>query len=211
MSDCTVGMPKDVTDEVMSDAHAHGAPLCAGSAVGGEKGNAQTVLSGWLALCELSIITHDVLLSLYTPRTGSGTGAGGSGSASGNGDSRARKAAPEYKDMATLSKRLDEWIEDTPVALRTLQNPYKWQAALVQLGTHDVRLYILKPFLFDPQWRKILEPQCIDHAKKGLQTTTELFADGHLNDMVFVLQQGFMSTSTFMVSLDPLRLLCSRP
>lgn len=110
------------------------------------------------------------------------------------------KQSPEYKDMALLSKRLDEWVADTPPQLRTLQSPYKWQAGILQLGTHDVRLYILKPFLFDQYLRKMLHTQCVDHAKEGLRSIVELFDDGQLLDIVFPVQQGFMSMCTFMVS-----------
>ncbi len=219
LSDCTVRLPKDATDDAMNDAATR-------FSVVQESGvETQTVLTGWIALIKLCIIIQDgecmpsscsiryietaadwlyahnlpVVLALYSPRWRQEL------TREKNTDYvqnlKQPKQSPEYKDMALLSKRLDEWMADTPEQLRTLQSPYKWQAGILQLGTHDCRLYILKPFLFDPILRRVLHTQCVEHAKSGLQVIIELFDEGQFaQDIVFPMQQGFMSTCTFMVS-----------
>ncbi|KDN52760.1 hypothetical protein K437DRAFT_292866 [Tilletiaria anomala UBC 951] len=193
VSDCTVRLPKDVTDDAMTDAHARSISLK------DKESGTQTVMSGWISLIRLGFIVQDVVLALYSPRWRQEVTQEKHKDYVQN--LSKTKQLPEYKDMALLSKRLDEWIADTPAHYRTPQSPYKWQAGILQMGTHDIRLYILKPFLFDPYLRKMLHVQCIDHSKEGLKTIVDLFEDDHLADMVFVMQQGFMSTCTFMITV----------
>jgi hypothetical protein len=178
-------------------------------------------------MVKLNLLVHDVVKILYSHRRTSGQpdwlahpGVGpvdsggeqdgsreddkaGEGSKDkGKGTKASSLKKPEYKAMAQLCKRLDEWVAETPEHLQDLStSPYKLQAGIVSCARHDIRLYILKPFLPDPFLYNMLRPQCTAHARACLTTVLDLYEGGHLNNMVFVFTQAFMSSVTFLLTV----------
>ncbi|PWN21734.1 hypothetical protein BCV69DRAFT_281663 [Microstroma glucosiphilum] len=184
------------------------------------------VASGFRHMVKLNLLVHDVVKILYSHRRTSGqpdwlahpgvgpVDSGGEQDSSrdddkGEGSKGKNKGAkssslkkPEYKAMAQLCKRLDEWVAETPEHLQDLAtSPFKLQAGIVSCGRHDIRLYILKPFLPDPFLYNMLRPQCTAHARACLTTVLDLYEGGHLNNMVFVFTQAFMSAVTFLLTV----------
>ncbi|PWN47701.1 hypothetical protein IE53DRAFT_390176 [Violaceomyces palustris] len=188
LSDCDVRLPLCVEDSALMQAEA-GGPIPSPP-----NANAK-VMSGFIHLIKLNILVQDVVQTLYSPRWQKQNAMKKTGQTS------QVRAAPEYKDMALLSKRLDEWVAATPEHARTLDGPFKLQAGILQCGTHDIRLYILKPFLEHPYLRQMLYPQCIFHARECLKVIIELYEGSHISDLVFIFQQAFMSTGTFMITV----------
>ncbi|EST07534.1 Zn(2)-C6 fungal-type DNA-binding domain protein [Kalmanozyma brasiliensis GHG001] len=193
LSDCDVKVPLEIDDDVLFKYESGGpipppAPRSAS--------DKPIVMSGFVHMIKLNVIVQDVVHVLYTPRwrqDGSGRG-----KLPGNAKQR---AMPEYKDMVILSKRLEEWVAETPSHLRSIESPFRLQAGLVQCGTHDIRLYILKPFLEHSALRKMLHPQCVFHARECLRVVIALHEGDHMSDLVFIFQQAFMSTATFMITV----------
>ncbi|CAO1630399.1 unnamed protein product [Parajaminaea phylloscopi] len=104
--------------------------------------------------------------------------------------------------MTTLCEKLDRWVEEIPDHLRKLESsPFKLQAGIILCGAHDVRLYILKPFLADEAIHRRMHSQCATHARICLRTVVELYEGDHLRDMVFVFMQAFMSAATFLLTV----------
>ena len=208
LSDCDVKLPLEVDDDTLFNAEG-GGPIMA------KPVTKPIVMSGFIHMIKLNVLVQDVVHTLYGPRwrsehgfskshaqgQASSTGsAGGTGASIASGAGRMRQS-PEYKDMAILSKRLDEWVAETPAHLRSLDSPFKLQAGIVQCGTHDIRLYILKPFLNHAALRKMLHPQCSYHARECLKVVIELYEGDDVTDLVFIFQQAFMSTATFMITV----------
>lgn len=191
-----------------------------------------TVASGFRHMVKLNLVVHDVVQTLYTQRKAGSLpewhahpGLGPMAMTrddikkdedeeerededddEGEGEDKEKDTAtiknPEYKAMALLCRRLDDWVAETPEHLRDPStSPYKLQAGIVSCGTHDIRLYILKPFLPDPFLYKMLHPQCVYHARACLQTVIDLYENGHLNNMVFIFTQAFMSSVTFLLTV----------
>lgn len=137
--------------------------------------------------------------------------------------SSASKVVPSYKDMTILSKRLDEWSAEVPVFLRDVRtSPFPAQACYVIVGRNNIRLYILKPFLYDFKasfpsvasgrtgsgsqedgsiLRKMLLPQCTRHARSSLWALKNLHEDVGVPLYFFILHQGFLSASTFLMTV----------
>ncbi len=153
-------------------------------------------MSGFIHMIKLNVLVQDVVHVLYSPRWRQDGAARGKPPIN-----PAQRAMPEYKDMVILSKRLEEWTAETPSHLRSIDSPFKLQAGLVQCGTHDIRLYILKPFLEHSALRKMLHPQCVFHARECLRVVIALHEGDHMSDLVFIFQQAFMSTATFMITV----------
>ncbi|EPQ26572.1 uncharacterized protein PFL1_05893 [Pseudozyma flocculosa PF-1] len=187
LEDCDVRMPLDIDDDTLAQFE-DGGPI-----VVTQPPEGPTITSGFIHMIKLNILAKDIVSILYTQRW--------RGEAGRKPPHNVTRHAPDYKDMAQLSKRLDQWVADTPEHLRTLDSPYKLQAGLVQCGTHDIRLYILKPFLDHAALKKILHPQCSHHARECLKVVLELYEGGHVTDLVFIFQQALMSTATFMITV----------
>lgn len=125
--------------------------------------------------------------------------------------------------MTILSKRLDEWIAEIPVFLRDVKkSPYPSQACYILVGRNNIRLYILKPFLYDYRaalppatsqrtptngtadssiLRKMLLPQCTSHARSSLWALHDLHEVVGVPINFFILHQGFLSSSTFIMTV----------
>ncbi|KAN0063305.1 Gypsy retrotransposon integrase-like protein 1 [Thecaphora frezii] len=190
LEDCDVKLPLDIDDEVLA-RYEHGGPIVV------EKiSDMPTVMSGFIHMIKLNTLVYDVIHTLYPQRWRQSVA--GKKLAQVGGKVR---QGPDYKDMAMLSKRLDQWVAEMPEHLRTLDSPYKLQSGLLQCGAHDVRLYILKPFLDHAALKKILHPQCSHHARECLKVVLELHEGGHVTDLVFIFQQALMSTATFMITV----------
>lgn len=175
-------------------------------------------VAGFIHLIKLNVIVQDVINDLYAPRWRTDVGQQGK---VGPTLKTQQKSTATYKDMMILSKRLDDWVADIPGHLQSIEtSPYKLQAGILQCGRHDVRLYILKPFLqdFKPSFphpidrgmaaphegsilKKMLMPQCASHARECLRLLAVLTEQGHLTHMVFVMQQAFLSAATFMLTV----------
>lgn len=194
LSDCDVKLPLEIDDVTLFHYEA-GGPIPA-PAPRIEK-DEPIPMSGFIHMVKLNVIVQDVVHVLYTPRWRQDGGGRGKATA----DPKQR-AMPEYKDMVILSKRLEEWVAETPAHLRSVENsPFRLQAGIVQCGTHDIRLYILKPFLDHSALRKMLHPQCVFHARECLRVVIALHESDHMSDLVFIFQQAFMSTATFMITV----------
>ncbi|KIS70386.1 uncharacterized protein UMAG_01556 [Mycosarcoma maydis] len=193
LSDCDVKLPLEIDDEVLFQYETGGSipPVPARTA-----SDKAIVMSGFIHMIKLNVIVQDVVHVLYSPRWRQD----GAGRGKLPADSKQR-AMPEYKDMVILSKRLEEWVAETPMHLRSIDSPFRLQAGLVQCGTHDIRLYILKPFLEHSALRKMLHPQCVFHARECLRIVIALHEGDHMSDLVFIFQQAFMSTATFMITV----------
>ncbi|KAJ1038280.1 hypothetical protein NDA10_007647 [Ustilago hordei] len=193
LSDCDVRLPLEMDDETLFQYEAGGRlptpPLRTAS-------DKPIVMSGFVHMIKLNVIVQDVVHLLYSPRWRQDGGGGGKPPAN-----RKQRAMPEYKDMVILSKRLEEWVGQTPRHLGSIESPFRLQAGLVQCGTHDIRLYILKPFLEHSALRKMLHPQCVLHARECLRVVIALHEGDHMSDLVFIFQQAFMSTATFMITV----------
>ncbi|SNX83341.1 related to transcriptional activator Mut3p [Melanopsichium pennsylvanicum] len=193
LSDCDVKLPLEIDDDVLFQYEQGGRIPTPPARTASDK---PIVMSGFIHMIKLNVIVQDVVHVLYSPRwrqDGSGRGKPPA--------NPEQKAMPEYKDMVILSKRLEEWVADTPSHLRSIESPFRLQAGLVQCGTHDIRLYILKPFLEHSALRKMLHPQCVYHARECLRVVIALHEGDHMSDLVFIFQQAFMSTATFMVTV----------
>ena len=193
LSDCDVKLPLEIDDDVLFQYEAGGpipppAPRSAS--------DKPIVMSGFVHMIKLNVIVQDVVHVLYSPRWRQD--GGGRGKPPTNPKQR---GMPEYKDMVILSKRLEEWVAETPSHLRSIESPFRLQDGLVQCGTHDIRLYILKPFLEHSALRKMLHPQCVFHARECLRVVIALHEGNHMSDLVFIFQQAFMSTATFMITV----------
>ncbi|TKY86712.1 hypothetical protein EX895_004352 [Sporisorium graminicola] len=193
LSDCDVKLPLEIDDDLLFQYEAGGAiPAPPARSASDEP----IVMSGFIHMVKLNVIVQDVVHVLYSPRwRQDGTGRGKLPAHS------KQRAMPEYKDMVILSKRLEEWVAETPAHLRSIDSPFRLQAGLVQCGTHDIRLYILKPFLEHSALRKMLHPQCVFHARECLRVVIALHDGNHMSDLVFIFQQAFMSTATFMITV----------
>lgn len=109
---------------------------------------------------------------------------------------------PEYRAMAQLCKRLDEWVSGIPEHLSSpATSPYKLQAGIIACARYDIRLYILKPFLPDQYLYKMLHPQCVSNARSCLQTVIDLWEGDHLASFIFIFTQAFMSSVTFLLTV----------
>lgn len=109
---------------------------------------------------------------------------------------------PSAETLTLLCKRLDEWVAGIPEhLLDPSTSPFPLQAGLVSCGRHDIRLYILKPFLADQTIHKQLHAQCVTHARACLKTVVDLYAQGHLKNMFFIFMQAFMSSATFLLTV----------
>ncbi len=190
LSDCDVKLPLEIDDETLFQYESGGAIPTPPTRGGGEK---PMVMSGFIHMIKLNVIVQDVVHVLYSPRWRAEAGKKMQPSK--------QRSVPEYKDMVILSKRLEEWVAETPAHLRTIESPFRLQAGLVQCGTHDIRLYILKPFLEHSALRKMLHPQCVFHARECLRVVIALHEGDHMSDLVFIFQQAFMSTATFMITV----------
>ncbi|GAC96416.1 hypothetical protein PHSY_003996 [Pseudozyma hubeiensis SY62] len=193
LSDCDVKLPLEIDDDVLFHYEAGGPIPPPPARTAADK---PIVMSGFIHMIKLNVIVQDVVHVLYSPRwrqDGAGRGKLPANSK--------QRAMPEYKDMVILSKRLEEWVAETPVHLRSIDSPFRLQAGLVQCGTHDIRLYILKPFLEHSALRKMLHPQCVFHARECLRVVIALYEGNHMSDLVFIFQQAFMSTATFMITV----------
>lgn len=117
-----------------------------------------------------------------------------------NDHSAAGARFPSTKIMESLSQRLDDLIAEIPDHLKDVStSPFKLQAGIISCEAHDIRLYIIKPFLADEAIHKQMHAQCITHARVCLETVVNLYEGGHLNDMVFIFMQAFMSSATFLL------------
>lgn len=193
LSDCDVKLPLEISDETLFQYEAGGAlptPLARSAS------DEPIVMSGFIHMIKLNVIVQDVVHVLYSPRWRQDAGMRGKTTVN-----LKQRAMPEYKDMVILSKRLEEWVSETPSHLRSIESPFRFQAGLVQCGTHDIRLYILKPFLEHSALRKMLHPQCVFHARECLRVVIALHEGDHMSDLVFIFQQAFMSTATFMITV----------
>ncbi|GAK63393.1 uncharacterized protein PAN0_003d1597 [Moesziomyces antarcticus] len=190
LSDCDVKLPLEIDDETLFQYESGGAIPTPPARGEGEK---PMVMSGFIHMIKLNVIVQDVVHVLYSPRWRADAGKKMQPSK--------QRSVPEYKDMVILSKRLEEWVAETPAHLRTIESPFRLQAGLVQCGTHDIRLYILKPFLEHSALRKMLHPQCVFHARECLRVVIALHEGDHMSDLVFIFQQAFMSTATFMITV----------
>ncbi|CBQ71772.1 related to transcriptional activator Mut3p [Sporisorium reilianum SRZ2] len=193
LSDCDVKLPLEIDDDLLFQYEAGGAIPAPPPRTASDK---PIVMSGFVHMIKLNVIVQDVVHVLYSPRwrqDGAGRGKLPANSK--------QRAMPEYKDMVILSKRLEEWVAETPGHLRSIESPFRLQAGLVQCGTHDIRLYILKPFLEHSALRKMLHPQCVFHARECLRVVIALHEGDHMSDLVFIFQQAFMSTATFMITV----------
>lgn len=194
LSDCDVKLPLEIDDEVLFQ-YETGGPIP--SPPTRSASDEPIVMSGFIHMVKLNVIVQDVVHVLYSPRWRQDGAARGKLPANPK-----QKAMPEYKDMVILSKRLEEWVAETPSHLRSVESsPFRLQAGLVQCGTHDIRLYILKPFLEHSALRKMLHPQCVFHARECLRVVIALHEGDHMSDLVFIFQQAFMSTATFMITV----------
>lgn len=228
LEDCNVNLPLDVTDEALSQSEASGEEIDKSAKPGP---NNPYPATGFLHMAKLNLLVQDVVSTLYTPgrRKRSGRSAprdlpGQKSSESGacNDDDEAfvdsrppsRGAAAQHatfsssirpldpKDMYRLSALLDDWVSGIPEHLEDPRtSPFKLQAGLMTCGRHDIRLYILKPFLGDANLYKSIHPPCILHARVCLQTVIDLYEGTHLNNMVFIFMQAFMSSVTFMLTV----------
>ncbi|SPO23033.1 related to transcriptional activator Mut3p [Ustilago trichophora] len=193
LSDCDVKLPLEIDDDTLFQYEAGGHIPTPAARSASDK---PMVMSGFIHMIKLNVIVQDVVHVLYSPRwrqDGSGRGKPPA--------NPKQRAIPEYKDMVILSKRLEEWVAETPSHLRSIESPFRLQAGLVQCGTHDIRLYILKPFLEHSALRKMLHPQCVFHARECLRVVIALHEGDHMSDLVFIFQQAFMSTATFMITV----------
>lgn len=193
LSDCDVRLPLEIDDETLFQYEAGGPIPTPPERTAADK---PIVMSGFIHMIKLNVIVQDVVHLLYSPRWRQD--GGGRGKSPSN---LKQRAMPEYKDMVILSKRLEEWVAETPSHLRSIESPFRLQAGLVQCGTHDIRLYILKPFLEHSALRKMLHPQCVFHARECLRVVIALHEGEHMSDLVFIFQQAFMSTATFMITV----------
>ncbi|KAJ1028723.1 hypothetical protein NDA16_001889 [Ustilago loliicola] len=193
LSDCDVKLPLEIDDETLFQYEAGGPVPTPPARTATDK---PIVMSGFIHMIKLNVIVQDVVHVLYSPRWRQDGGGRGKPPANPK-----QRAMPEYKDMVILSKRLEEWVAETPSHLRSTESPFRLQAGLVQCGTHDIRLYILKPFLEHSALRKMLHPQCVFHARECLRVVIALHEGEHMSDLVFIFQQAFMSTATFMITI----------
>lgn len=217
LSDTSVKLPLLATEEALMRAES-GGPIEEQSSFD----LSPCPAAGFIHLIKLNIIVQDVVQTLYSPRWKQEFGQQYLITA---GHTATQQQTPAtYKDMTILSKRLDEWVAAMPSHLQSVQaSPYKLQAGLLQCGRHDIRLYILKPFVQDvkpsfPQpngrgaggkgsvqeesiLKKMLLPQCASHARDCLRLLAILEEEGQLSHMVFVMQQAFLSAATFMLTV----------
>ncbi|SOV04298.1 related to transcriptional activator Mut3p [Ustilago sp. UG-2017a] len=193
LSDCDVRLPLEMDDETLFQYEAGGRIPTPPVRTASDK---PIVMSGFVHMIKLNVIVQDVVHVLYSPRWRQDGGGRGKPPANPK-----QRAMPEYKDMVILSKRLEEWVAETPRHLGSIESPFRLQAGLVQCGTHDIRLYILKPFLEHSALRKMLHPQCVLHARECLRVVIALHEGDHMSDLVFIFQQAFMSTATFMITV----------
>lgn len=181
--------------------------------------------AGFIHLIKLNIIAQDVVHTLYTPHRRFNTASPSSSGIAVGISQQWSPPSPSYKDMMVLCKRLDEWVAEIPSHLQDIRSsPFKLQAGLLQCGRHDIRLYILKPFLQEQKanpsgqndtrqksiapmphdgsiLRKMLLPQCANHARECIRLLSTLREEGQLSHMVFVMQQAFLSAATFMLTV----------
>ncbi|KAE8265995.1 hypothetical protein A4X09_0g6350 [Tilletia walkeri] len=200
LDECSVRLPLDVSEDALLAAET-GGPIDV-TLPKGDQGHDANITSGFLHLVRLNILVGDVVQTLYVSKF----------DLSKFEPPHVRKdearqllaqQPPAERDMDRLLKALDEWVTTTPAHLQwpDVEPIFKMQAGLIKCGTHDIRLYILKPFLRQPSLKSKLFSQCMEHARELLDCVLKLFEDEKLSGIVFVFQQAFWSAATFMITV----------
>jgi hypothetical protein len=208
-SDISVNMPLLASEDAMSAAERSGGRVEEMH----PSDETPCVVAGFIHLIKACTLVRDTLVTIYQPTL---TNVAGGNSGMGYG----AKPSPSYKDMTVLCKRLDEWVANTPKHLQDIrQSPYPVQAAFLHCGRNNVRLYILKPFLytFRPDLssksasypandensilRKMLLPQCTSHARATLSAVKAINDDVGVPVNYFLMHQSFLSASTFILTV----------
>lgn len=203
LADCHVRLPLSVSDDLLMRAEG-GGPIP--KDISGEP----TVMDGFIHLIRMNVIVQDIVETLYTPKwlnqkmplEADWEEAGNQDPSNAGPGWEAGTKKPEYKDMIQLSKKLDEWEAKIPVHVSNINtSPFRLQAGILSCGKHDLRMYIYKPFLSDVNLRRTLHPQCVPHARECVKTVNDLYEAGDAASMVFLFQQAFMSTATFLITV----------
>ncbi|KAK0529793.1 Gypsy retrotransposon integrase-like protein 1 [Tilletia horrida] len=196
LEECAVKLPLDVSEDALFEAEK-GGPIDL-TQPKGDQGSSANVTSGFIHLAKLNVIVGDVLRTLYFARVDPSYYLKEDGERP-----WIKQPTLVEADLGRLLQDLDEWAAEMPAHLKgqNVEAIFKLQAGILTCGVHDVRLYIMKPFLQQERLKAKLYPQCIDHARKLLDWVLKMFEDVSTTGIVFLFQQAFWSAATFMITV----------
>lgn len=196
LEDCSVRYPLMCSEESLSEAERTGGKI--------EEmridDTTPSFTGGYFHLIKGGILIRQVIASIYQPAKIAGTYNG-------------TASSPSYKDMTIMCKKIDEWIVEFPPYLQDVKTtPFPILCAFLQSGKTNLRLYTLKPFIYDvlatglPSnddsiLRKMLLPQCANHARGTLRALRDLQQIRGISISYFFLHQSFLSASTFILTI----------
>lgn len=196
LEDCSVKYPIMCSEEALSEAERTGGRI--------EEmrmdDTTPSLTGGYIHLIKGGVLIRQVISSIYHPAKSA---------VSHNGST----SSPSYKDMTIMCKKIDEWTNEFPPYLEDVKNtPYPILCAFLQSGKTNLRLYTLKPFIYDVRatslpsnddsiLRKMLLPQCANHARGTLRALRELQQIRSIPISYCFLHQSFLSASTFILTI----------